>query len=430
MPALMSVTVPLFLPVFMALAAPAGGGLDPFDEAGLAAAVWEGTPDVVAARVALIDAETARERSLLLPNPGLTATWGTIPIGERNPKDLPFSQVPNYDLSVGQFVELGKRAPRQAAARAGREEARLALLDVYRNRFLDLLQTLGDQAAATARAAVLRRLIEGSDHTLRLERDRVAKEDLAQMDVDRLQVEHFRLVSSLSDAEAAQEGAAGACARILARECPRFADEDTARRFLARMSPPAPEGDEAALAARPDVQGFAATETRARAELTLAERQKIPDPTVMAGFTHDEFVASGNQGNSLMLSLSLPLPLFDRGQPEIARSNARVALASIGRQSVTSAGRSGAVASRRQLAYLVERARRLDEQAIPLARSVAERMEHGFSSAGGIKLQDVLLARRASEELQLDRIDVAATTHAVLLDLRRATGQSPPAPGP
>ncbi|MES1207532.1 MAG: hypothetical protein ABUS79_16475, partial [Pseudomonadota bacterium] len=90
--------------------------------------------------------------------------------------------------------------------------------------------------------------------------------------------------------------------------------------------------------------------------------------------------------------------------------------------------RHALAADRRRVAILGERARRLDEQAIPMARTTAERLE-AAARRGGAALQDVLLARRAMEELQLDRVDVAGEAFAANMEIRRAVGTVPEPPG-
>jgi outer membrane protein, heavy metal efflux system len=399
---------------------------DPFDETGLAAAVWRGSPDVTAARGASIDADALDRRAALYPNPSLNATWGTIPVGRR-PQGVTFGQVPNYTLGASQLFEIGKRGPRQAAARAGVDEARLALRDLYRERFIDVLRSIGDQAMAAGHAAVLERLVHDSEETLRLQKLRASKGDVAGLEVDRLEVEHLRLLSSLGEARAAMEAASASCAQVLGSGCPGVTTLEDALRYLS--GPPLPDGDdEQAIARRPDLQALRASERRAHAEGLLAERQKIPDPTLSAGFTHDQFESSGNQPNSVSLSLALPLPLFDRGQPEAARSAARASLSARQRETLTEAARRALGADRRRLAILAERTRRLDEQAIPMARATAERVE-AAARRGGAALQDVLLARRAMEELQMDRVDVAGQAFSARLEIRRAAGSVPDPPG-
>jgi outer membrane protein TolC len=74
---------------------------------------------------------------------------------------------------------------------------------------------------------------------------------------------------------------------------------------------------------------------------------------------------------------------------------------------------------REQLSVLAARARLLDGQAVPRARSVVDRTEAAFRR-GGLSFPDVLLARRAFEELALDRIEVATASRRASVNLRRA----------
>jgi cobalt-zinc-cadmium efflux system outer membrane protein len=409
----------------------AAGAADPFDESQLAAAVWQLAPDVLAARRDLIDAEAVRDRSTLLPNPSLTATWGTIPLGHRTGDPTPgFWDVPNYNVGISELIEIGKRGPRQRAAEAARVSTQFGVLDTYLRTFFAVLETLSDEAAAAARLAVLERLVAGSQESLRLQGARADKGDIAPLEVDRLEVEHSRLLSSMREAEAARDGAGIACDAVLGSPCPRFSDEDQARRFLlARPALPAagtsaPGGDVAAIGGRPDLQALHAERTRLEAELTLARRQAIPDPVASVGVTHDQFIAAGNQSNSLNFNLTFPLPFFDRGQTEAARAQHRLANNEATQRSLTATVLRGIADQRRQLQTLAARARLLDEQAVPRARSVVERTEAAFRR-GGVAFPDVLLARRAFEELELDRIEVATATHRAGLNLRRAMAALP-----
>ncbi|MEO5769061.1 MAG: TolC family protein [Polyangia bacterium] len=409
---------------------PSSAPTDPFNEPGLAAALWTSSPEVVSARGAVADARAVAERSELLPNPTLTATWGTIPVGRR-PPGVAFGDVPNYSLGASQLFELGKRGPRQAAARAGADEARLFLGDLYRGRFLDVLKAIGDESVAAGHTAILERLVEASQGTLTLQKLREAKGDVAGLEVDRLEVEHLRLLSALGEARAAMEEAAAACALLLGQSCPPVRALDDALKYLASdqtLDQLKGGRDDEAIARRPDLQALQAAERRLRYEGLLARRQKIPDPTLSLAATHDTFTSAGNQSNSLTLSLALPLPIFDRGQPEVARAAARAQLATRQRETLTEAARRALVADRRRLDLLSERAKRLDEQAIPMARATAERVE-AAARRGGAALQDVLLARRAMEELQLDRVDVAAQSFSARLEIRRAAGSVPEPPG-
>jgi cobalt-zinc-cadmium efflux system outer membrane protein len=394
----------------------------PFDEAALASVVWQRAPDVLAARRDLIDAEAVRDRTHLLPNPTLTGTWGTIPLGKRT-GDVGFWDVPNYNVGIAELFEIGKRGPRQRAAEAARNVQQLDVHDVYLRTFFAVLEAMSDQAAATARLMVLQRLVNDSQESLRLQRARADKGDIAPLEVDRLEVEHSRLLSSMRDAEATRQGAIITCGGLLGAACPQFASEEEARRFL--MGRPAPTAiTQTAIEGRPDIKALGAEKQRLQAELTLAERTVIPDPVASVGYTHDQFVAAGNQSNSLNLSVTIPLPFFDRGQTEAARARSRLANNDITNRSLRETLVRAIADQQRQLGVLEERARDLDQTAVPRARRVVELTEAAFRR-GGVGFPEVLLARRAFEELELDRIDVASAAHRAGLNLRRATAALP-----
>jgi cobalt-zinc-cadmium efflux system outer membrane protein len=400
------------------------------DEAVVATGVWSHAPEVLAARREILEADAIAARSRLLPNPNLQAAWGGLPLGERNPADLRFSQVPNYTLGVSQLFEIGKRGPRQQAADAGRRLARLHLDYVYRQNFFAVMTALADQAAAVARIALLEQLIAGSAESLRLQRARANRGDVAPLEVDRLEVEHLRLSSSLQDAVSTRDGARATCAQVFGTGCPVFTDPAGARAWLdqrAAVLPAAGDAGDRALESRPDIAALVSFETQQRAEERLAARQVIPDPSVSLAYTRDQLVVAGNQANTLTLGMSLPLPVFDRGQPEAARARELVASAVEQRRTLIDASREALARGREQHAALRSRARTLDEQALPLARGVVQRIE-GAARRGGAALPEVLLARRALEDLELDRLDVVVTLHRLALGLRATAGIGPAIP--
>src|SRR6185295_1745860 len=169
-------------------------------------------------------------------------------------------------------------------------------------------------------------------------------------------------------------------------------------------------------------------EAQADAERVLAERRTIPDPVVGRGYQHDQFVAAGNQANSLNVAVTIPLPVFDRGQVDAARARRVRETAEAARRTLSAGAADAVTVGGRRIALLGEQARALAEEAIPRARDVAQRME-AAARRGGAALPDVLLARRALEELQLDLVAASAERLRAILEVRRAAGLLPAPPG-
>jgi outer membrane protein, heavy metal efflux system len=397
------------------------------DEEAIARSVWEHAPGVIDARRELVEAESAADQVRLLPNPNLAGSWATIPVGPRNPPGESFAQIPSYSVGISELVEVGKRGPRRRAADAVLAADRFKLEDAYRQSFFAVMESLADQAAATARAAALARLAEGSAESLALQRLRSERGDVAGLDVDRIEVDHLRLLSRITETSVEREAARRTCALALGQACPRLDDSRAALAFLERgLAPPRFAVDGVRIDDLPEVKALHAERAAAGEERLLASRLRIPDPTIGVAFTHDQFTVAGNQANSLTLSVGMPLPLFDRGQVAARRAERHGEVLDAALSARREAARAAFHSAARQLELVRTRAGQLDEGALPRARSVVARME-AAAHRGGAAWTDVLLARRALEELQLERIEIAAEAHKLLLALRSVAGALPDA---
>src|SRR5437763_1058797 len=102
------------------------------DPAQLAAWLRERDPVLESARAKVEAASEIGEQARVLPNPQIQAAVGGFVIGSTNNNSggpgstdphLPLSQTTNFQLGIGELVELGKRGPRQNAADTRAREA-------------------------------------------------------------------------------------------------------------------------------------------------------------------------------------------------------------------------------------------------------------------------------------------------------------------
>jgi cobalt-zinc-cadmium efflux system outer membrane protein len=397
------------------------------DETTLAAAVWQQSREVIEARAAAGTAASELRRARTLPNPQLDFTWGTIPIGTTNPRELhdPLANVPNYSAGISELVELGKRGPRAAAAAAQLEQARAQALATFATRFFALLGAIGDIAKNQVRAGVFGGQVRAGDDVLRIERARAAKGETAETDVARSEVEQMRLRAQRDAALADLETARAACAAIVASPCPRFPSFRRAREFLrAALGADLPRAWSAEYEARrPDIAALDAALRAADEQATLARRHVIPDVTVRAGYTYDTFVASGNQRQSAALGVQMPLPVFDRGQADLQAAETALARARDARRAIVASAAEALAAAARRRELTATRATHLRD-ALAKARAVRRSME-GAARQGGASQLEVLLARRAHQELLLDRTDLDADAYDAALKVREAAALFP-----
>jgi cobalt-zinc-cadmium efflux system outer membrane protein len=207
--------------------------------------------------------------------------------------------------------------------------------------------------------------------------------------------------------------------------CRPFGSAEAARGFLtARLaaSPPPPN-----LEQRPDLRSLQAQEAAARNALTLARRRWIPDPTFRLGYVLDQFEAAGNQHQSLLVGVTVPLPFFDHGQADEHAASALVTAAGQAQVLLRAASVRDLSALEHQRVEALARRTRLQERTLPLARDVVQRLESAVTR-GGAPLPDLLLARRTLGDLQLDAADLDLFAFHLTVAQARAAGELPPLP--
>lgn len=383
------------------------------------------SPAVQAAALEVDVAAAERRQARLLPNPTLDASWNTIPVGETNPPGLgsPLAHVPNYGVGLSYTFPLGKRGPRGARADELARAAAASFDASVRDEALSLARLLGEIATSMLRIDGTRELVEDGRRSVTLAEARVASSFGTPLDVDRLRIDVSRTEQSLSSIESDLRASLAACAGFVGAPCRSFADSADARVFLERwITRPMPPTID--LAARADLRSLEASRRAAAAEAELARAQAIPDPTVRLGYVHDTFLVSGAQANSLDLSVSIPLPLFDRGQAQAAAADARRARldAQRARSIAAAEARIGVLAER--VASQRRRQQTLTDDVIPRARAVLRDVEKAAESRL-LPLGDVIQARRQVSELLIEQADSYRDAFDAALELAAELPSTP-----
>ena len=396
----------------------------------LAAWLWAHNPDVIEARANARGVAAEATRARLLPNPALDMTWGTIPVGQTNPPGLasPMTHVPNYVVGLTQPFEVGKRLPRRTVADANTDTANAQSQDVFAGRFFDLLDSIGRIARAQSRLAAYDALVASSEELLKLQRARASKGDIAVLDLTRAEVDQQLVLVAQSTGQLELAQALADCSAIAAAQCSEFSSGETARAWLRSFADmPLPERWTAEVEGRR--ADFRALEAAARAARALAELGRAyayPDLGARLGYTYDTFTVSGNQAQSISVGVVVTLPVFSRGQADIQAAAGQTERVQEVRAARTAAGRAALAAAARRRDLSLGRTRKIDEalmKASSVLTALTEAMRRGSASLG-----DVLQARRAHQELLLERLDLDNATFSAVLDARRAAALYPQPP--
>lgn len=173
---------------------------------------------------------------------------------------------------------------------------------------------------------------------------------------------------------------------------------------------------------QPLVQAQVATARASSLEGDAARRRWIPDLGVFAGYRATA-AEGADTGHGISVGLTVPLTFFDHGQGDAARADAERQLADATAEALRRRAAADREAAARRLALL-------EASAIEAERSVAEveTLEAEaltLYTAGELSIAELLDAYRATEDVRLAAIQVAADVASARLSLIQARGTFP-----
>jgi cobalt-zinc-cadmium efflux system outer membrane protein len=355
-------------------------------------------------REAVANARDAR----LLPNPTLSLGIAGITLGDRNPRSLSATDTQNYQATLSETIELGKRGHRIRAADLHAQA--IDLENRYDEALLlaDARESLAKVVYLKERKRVLEERLQAARGIVTLDETRLERGDVSGIDHNRLLLDVVNVERELADNENEMALARSDCEMALGGAC----DPDIDAAELDGLIP-RPDTARFLPAERTDVRSLR-LEARGQGELAeMYGNRSIPDPIVGLTYVHDNLTVAGNQPHTLGVTVTLPLPLFDRGQHQRAGALARGE--EIEAQATSTERAAGTMALRLGQAEqtLAGKLSTLQTNALPLADRVLESTERAYR-LGQVSMTDLLLARRQRGEIALDLVD----TRYALFELR------------
>ena len=221
----------------------------------------------------------------------------------------------------------GKRSLRVTTARAATEAARLSRDDAERTLRLALQQAVVDAALQRALLDLSAELLEFARETERLDTARLEAGAISEAELLRAQVAEIEAERATDLAAQAERAARSQLAALLGVRAPlpEFRVDPDLLESAARLALPAQDASAmlvAALRARPDLLALESQEERARGQLALARRQRIPEVTLSAQYAQEGTGNAALTPPTLTFGASLPVPLFYQQQGEVLRAEA------------------------------------------------------------------------------------------------------------
>ena len=394
-------------------------------------------PDVRAARALLGAAGADVQVAGQGPNPQLTLGAGSI--GNGLGAGTLWQKTYDHSARIDQLIERGnKPALRLAAAEAARQAVQADLTEARRRAASAVAHAHQDLWAAQGRRLQLQAAAALNTESLRLLERRVKAGDAPALDATRFRLDDARLQADLRQAEA--DGAdlqrqlalligAAPVARQLQAQAVDLGPE------VAASLPALPDNTQAAEAAerRPDVLAAGARLRAAEQLRDLAAAGRTRDVTVGLQLDHWPTSPTNSSGTGNTVSLSVSVPLFIRhaNQGELARAEADVSTAQDALRRSRDTAAAELARSAAQARNAAERRRLVVEQLEPAAEKVAAGAELAYQRGASSALE-VLDARRSLRAVRIERVNADADLAKALADWQVATLPAAlnPNPGP
>jgi outer membrane protein, heavy metal efflux system len=285
--------------------------------------------DIIAARLDVEAAQVERVAAGIYANPDLSYTYGNIVLGSGNPEGQgvrpgAFDQGVQT-IGISQVLDLWfKRSLRKQAADHGVEQARLSLEDALREVAYAVRSAFADVAREQEEKQLAHDMRVRYDETIRLTRARFKAGDISENELRKIELEGLKYQNAEIDEELELDVARHKLAALLGYGSPAALPSVAAERPPERAPLSSPPLVDRALRERPDVRALRVARLKADAGLRAAHREPWPDPQLGVAYTHDEFTISGDNPDTLAVTLSFPIPLFDRNQAGIGRASVEV----------------------------------------------------------------------------------------------------------
>ncbi len=397
--------------VLCLLAGP-GGAQEPLrrlslDEA-LALAL-ERNPTVQAKAAELRSVRANEITAGLRPNPTMSFLAEQLKPGQAQ-------QDGQYTVNVGQPIELGgKRLHRVDAARAATRVTAYQFEDVRRLTVLQIKAAFAGALVAREQLALAEENLRALDETERLQRLRVDRGDLSELELLRIQVQRFTFERDAADARQTLD-----VARITLRStaAPAAIAEDFEVAGDLAFPDVALDPDRLrrlAVAHRPDLRAAVADRERAQADHRLARANAWWDITPQL-----EYQRIGPD-NTIGFGFSFPLRIFDRNQGEIERTRAEIARVEAARRATEQQVLAGLDVDLRTAQTQRERVQTLRDVYLPKARRTREVVEYAYRRGGQSRL-DFLDAERSDRETALAHLQAMGAYLAAIYQLEADVG--------
>ena len=275
----------------------------------------QNNPTLLAGKLSIDESKAAEITAFLRPNPSLSLGVDQINPFNGGPPHSTFGSLLTTASASYLYERQHKRELRLESAKKGTAIARSTQDDLERNLLFSLRGAFVQTLQAKAVLNVAKENLAYYDHVLDISRDRFKAGDIAQIDLDRLELQRVQFESDLQTAEVNLRTAKIQLLMLLNDRTPLEQFDVIGPFDFSDQIAPLDDFRKIAVDTRPDLRAAVQAVDKAKTDHKLAVANGSTDPTF--GFDVgrnppiDQYIG---------FNVSIPLRLFDRNQGEKLRT--------------------------------------------------------------------------------------------------------------
>jgi cobalt-zinc-cadmium efflux system outer membrane protein len=382
----------------------------------------QNNPTLLADQLSVDESKAEEITAFLRPNPTLDLSADGTQIAPDKGVWRPFAGT-FETAGVSQLIE--RRRKRHLRLESAKKQTLIAEsnhADLERT----LLFNLRGAFVATLQAKAVLQLAKDNlayyDHVLGISRSRFDAGDIAQIDLDRLELQRVQYESDVQTAEVNLRTAKIQLLTLLNDRSPIEQFEVSGPFDFNDQLMPRDEFRKIAMETRPDLKAAVEAVDKAQTDHTLAVANGSTDPTLSAWYTHNSSNNNPFAVNTLGVSVSIPLRIFDRNQGEKLRTQLDITrnekLRDAAEASVLSDVDSGYATLESNLILLRPYKQKYLQQSVRVRDTISFAYQNG-----GASLLDFINAQAEYRSVQVNYVNLVGSYLTAASQLNLAVGR-------
>jgi cobalt-zinc-cadmium efflux system outer membrane protein len=379
-------------------------------------------PTLLADKLTIEESKAQEITAFFRPNPSLTLSADGTQIAPNKGVWTPLAGTFESPGISYLHERQHKRELRLESAKKGTLIAESSHADLERTLLFNLRGAFVGALQARAVLQLAKDDLAYYDHVLEISRDRFHAGDIAQIDLDRLELQRVQYESDLQTAEVNLRTAKIQLLTLLNDRTPIEQFDVTGPFDFNERLLPREEFRKIAMDARPDLKAALEAVDKAQTDHKLAVANGSTDPTLAAWYTHNSSTNNPFGVNTIGVSVSIPLRIFDRNQGEKLRTQLDITrndkLRDAAEATVLSDVDSGYATLSSNLTLLQPYKTKYLQQSTRVRETIFFSYEHG-----GASLLDFLNAQSEYRTVQLAYVNLVGSYLSAASQLNLAVGR-------